>query len=76
MKLTERQIDDMRHALGLTNSKKAYRNHYCADPDNKDVVDSWDDLVSKGLAVRHEPKPYLPYYTYQVTDAGKVEVER
>ena len=47
-KLTERHVHVMRHALGLCNSKKSYRNRYCACEGHH----SWkelEELVALGL---------------------------
>lgn len=67
---TERMV--IRHALGLDNSKNAYRNHFCAciaDPnDDTGIVRA---LVDRGLM---EPGPVIndgrDQY-FRVTDAGK-----
>jgi hypothetical protein len=48
--LSDRQIDEMRHALGLDYKNKPYRNRfYCNSDDEK-----WNDLVKKGLALKGE----------------------
>ena len=44
MKLNKQQVALVRHALGLDNSKKSYRNRYIGR--NGD----WDWLVEEGLA--------------------------
>ncbi|WP_251862421.1 hypothetical protein [Clostridium sp. Marseille-Q2269] len=46
IEVSEEQINEMKHALGLNHEKKPYRNKfYCSSNDEK-----WDDLVNKGLA--------------------------
>ena len=50
--LTNRQRDFARHALGLPNGQNmAYRNHFCIDREG-DGYEDWENLVSKGLAVK------------------------
>ena len=46
IKLSERQLREMKHCIGLDYKKKPYRNRfYCQGDDEK-----WNDLVNKGLA--------------------------
>lgn len=47
--LTQEQVKLARHALGLTNSKTSFRNHFVTSPGNDDHK-SWDDMVNKGFA--------------------------
>jgi hypothetical protein len=47
MKPSRAQIDDMRHALGLSYEKRTFRNYYATD----EAEPSWEDLVAGGLAV-------------------------
>lgn len=50
--MTERQRDLARHALGFPNDKnESYRNHFCIGQ-GEDGYTDWEDLVSKGLAVK------------------------
>jgi hypothetical protein len=52
IEMTARQIELARHALGFPNSRnRSYRNHFCAGPGHDDYAD-WEDLVSKGLALK------------------------
>jgi hypothetical protein len=46
--ITKGQQSDMEHALGLDYKKKPYRNRYCTSENDKE----WNDLVSKGLALK------------------------
>jgi hypothetical protein len=50
--MTEKQKQLARHALGLPNKENTtYRNHYCIGVGG-DSYSDWEDLVSKGLAVK------------------------
>jgi len=75
MNLTDRQIGNMRHALGLTRSNKPFRNHYCVDAGNEDDL-SWNELVKAGYAKVSPPRDWLPYNIYRVTDEGKAALLR
>lgn len=46
IEVSEKQIDEMKHALGLNYSKKPYRNRFYCQGDDE----NWNDLVNKGLA--------------------------
>lgn len=69
-----RQLDVMRHALGVqsVNGKwtAPYRNHYVAGADD---VDIWDGLVASGHAVLSRKPSELSggMPVYSVTDHGK-----
>lgn len=50
--MNSRQLEMARHALGLPNRQNtSYRNHYCIDKEGDGYAD-WEDLVSKGFAVK------------------------
>lgn len=49
--LTDHERHVMRHALGLTNRKVAYRNRFISGGSDIDV---WRSLVSRGLAHEHK----------------------
>jgi hypothetical protein len=50
--MTDKQRDLARHALGLPNKNNTtYRNHFCIS-NGCDGYADWEDLVSKGLAVK------------------------
>ncbi|AND84248.1 hypothetical protein GTH52_07180 [Clostridium tyrobutyricum] len=53
IKVSEIQLDLMRHCIGLNYKKKPYRNYFCTSPDDKD----WNELVDKGLATKSEEEP-------------------
>lgn len=46
--LSDGQINEMRHALGLDYKNKPYRNRFYCNSDDK----KWNDLVKKGLALK------------------------
>lgn len=50
--MTAKQLELARHALGLPNrDNRSYRNHFCIGTYSPDHAE-WEDLVSKGLAVK------------------------
>lgn len=58
---TDSQVEKARHALGLDRENVAYRNYYSCEPDP-----DWDDLVSRGFAVRRT-SPVSPDSLYHLT---------
>lgn len=71
VKLTDLQVENMRHALGLNRARQPYRNYYCAPPEDTEACASWDELVSAGYATVMLPDSHLPYRTYRLTDDGR-----
>ena len=67
--LSEKQIEIMRHALGVDKygHKTGDRNYFCAGGEN---VITCAELVSMGL-MRSFQRTWLPYYNVIVTDAGR-----
>lgn len=65
MKLTEMQVDNIKHALGLSRKKIPYRNYY-NDNDNA----SWNELVVKGIAKKIEVKNCSGAFMYCLNDSG------
>ncbi|EUJ41928.1 hypothetical protein [Listeria rocourtiae] len=58
--VTQQQVDLMKHALGLDNTKRAYRNHFAALIVN---TGDWDNLVKKrtcGKRRKHRALDLLP----------------
>lgn len=55
MEVSEEQLDEMKHTLGLNYSKKPYRNYFNTYKDDK----NWNDLVNKGLAAKGKEVDYL-----------------
>lgn len=47
--VSDLQLEEMKHALGLPRSKKPYRNRFYTESNDK----NWDDLVQKGFATKH-----------------------
>ncbi len=50
--LKPREIEVLRHALGLNNGKTTYRNRFLAAPGD---VDNWRSLVERGYAKEGAP---------------------
>lgn len=48
--VNELQLEEMKHALGLTRSKEPSRNSFYTEANNN----SWNDLVEKGFATKHK----------------------
>jgi hypothetical protein len=70
-KISDRQMQILRHALGLDNSRLERRNHYApAAQEEGDCA----DLETKGLMV-HFTRSWLPGPIYQCTNAGKAVAE-
>ena len=70
--LTEPQIENMRHALGLNQcgATRPTRNFFWTDADSEDGK-TWAPLVAVGLAWRSAPKKMFSDMTmFAVTDAG------
>lgn len=72
--ITVLQIKNMKHAIGfdknrVTGTKNrimhCYRNHFCAEKENK----SWQDLVSQDLAKIRKPNDN-GFVNFYVTDEG------
>lgn len=70
MGLSNTQINLLRHALGLDNAKKAYRNYYAAVSTD---VGEWDKLVEKGYADKGVETELVEYY--HVSESGKSFLE-
>jgi hypothetical protein len=67
--LSQEQIKDMEHCLGLDWSNKIYRNYVCF----YEPVNYWEDLVSKGLATKRVLKQeglIGEYHYYYLTELG------
>jgi hypothetical protein len=56
--------ESMRHCIGINNSKKPYRNHFCGS--NKAL----DLAVSRGLAIKTPPRSFIPDSIYHLTKDG------
>lgn len=69
--ITDRQLHMLRHALGLSQTGREYRNRYSPGPDAEADCAA---LESAGLMFSRELE-WIPGRTYYVTDAGR-EVAR
>lgn len=65
MKLTNTQIENIRHTLGLSRGKRPYRNHY-----NSDNNESWNELVVLGLALKKTVQQCAGDYMYVISNKG------
>lgn len=65
IEVTEKQLDNMKHTIGLDYQKRPYRNRYYIGMDNEEDEKSWMDLVDKGLAKRGENTKDLFWLTHQ-----------
>lgn len=75
-KVTYKQIDDMKHAIGFERGKvtgikhrkyEPYRNYYDAGPK---AIESWEQLVSIGFATKSRD------HWYHVSDDGREFLRR
>lgn len=53
IEVTEEQLSEMQHCIGVSLGKKPYRNRFFTAETDKD----WNDLVEKGLAIKGEQHP-------------------
>lgn len=53
IEVTENQKDIMKHCIGLNYKKKPYRNYFFTSYKNEE----WNDLVTKGLAIKSTKEP-------------------
>jgi hypothetical protein len=72
MRVSEKQADLMRHALGLSQSKESYRNYFAAEPEGDDTP-TWEELVGLGFAVKGRiiNRPPNELQLYHVSPAGR-----
>lgn len=70
--LTANQIDKSKHTLGLTNSKKSYRNYYCS---GKEKDADLEYLVEKEFMIRQDRGDEMGGYFYHFTDEGKERIK-
>ena len=66
IKLSIKQIKEMKHALGDEITNNPYRNYYNTNIE----CDSWNELVSLGLAVKWNRGNQLGGFYYGVTEEG------
>lgn len=60
IKVTNEQLELMKHTLGLNYKDKPYRNRFFTQEDDKD----WDELVEKGLAIKGTNHPNNDEFVY------------
>ena len=65
-RVTQEQLDLMRHTVGLDNSDTAYRNYYASNGNNLVM----DDLVNMGLMKTSKQPALSDYLYYHLTDEG------
>ncbi len=71
IKLSIRQIQEMKHALGGT-LKKSYRNYFNTGTDCK----SWEELVNLGLATKKTGSKEMGGVYYYVSPEGIEALKR
>lgn len=77
MSLTERQLEILRHALGINNRRmrdpESGRNHYATEPGDPELV----ELERLGMVEKYcGPNDYCDYDWYRCTAAGIEEARR
>lgn len=66
IKLTVKQIREMRHALGNDISETSYRRYY----NSVEESESWNELVELGMAIKRDRGKELGGIYYFVTKKG------
>ena len=71
VKVNQKQLDMMRHAVGLNRGKKPYRNHY-SSADGCDGIEELLELVDIGLMTkrRNSLDEMGESYIFHLTDKG------
>lgn len=68
--MSPKQRELARHALGFPNKQnESYRNHFCVGP-GQDDYEEWQDLISKGLAVKRTDGPWGGSHMFFLTLEG------
>lgn len=67
-KVTQNQLDLMRHTVGLDRGNKPYRNYFSAD-EGHDSLDDLNDLVDMGLMKKNKTG-ISPDIIFSLTDTG------
>ncbi len=65
IQLSDSQVDDIKHALGLNRQKRPYRNHY-NDNDNR----SWNILCDLDYADKYPVKQCAGNFMYCISNQG------
>lgn len=64
--LSARQLEIVRHALGVKDGKPGYRNHFCTGAGSDDFADC-ETLAAGGVMERHT-RSFTPDFIYTVID--------
>jgi hypothetical protein len=67
--LSAKEIDILKHSLGLSKSKKPYRNYFATDIENSEYQPIIDNLVFEKIMKLGHTSEHLNYYW--VTDKGR-----
>lgn len=67
MELSAKAVRDCRHMLGLTQSKKSYRNYYCSG--DQEIL-HFEKMVDNGLATKRESGSEMGGIYYHLTEKG------
>lgn len=65
--LSDIQIQDIKHTIGLNYRKKPFRNRYCAGGKR---IPHWDDLVTKGLVSHIQRSREMGGHYYHLIGKG------
>lgn len=68
--LSNIQIENMSHALGLNYKKIPFRNRY-----NCDLDENWEDLIKKNFAKKTESPDCAGKFMYYVSYAGLAYIQ-
>lgn len=68
IKVSLKQLDMMRHTIGVSRGLGVYRNHYMCEPESEDY-DLLCDLVNSRLMVKR-PSPVSSDVLFHLTSAG------
>lgn len=64
--VSERQLEEMKHCIGLNYRKRPYRNYFYTEEYDK----YWNDLVFKGLAIKGKRMISEKYANFFLTKQG------
>ena len=67
-RVTQEQLDILRHTVGLDKGTKPYRNHFAADPGHEDY-DDLTELCTMGLMIKRQ-SPVSSDKLFHITDMG------
>ena len=64
IRITPKQLKNIRHALGGKIEKDTYRNYYCTSEE----CESWNELVEIGFATRRDRETEDGFFYYHATE--------